>query len=182
MTNKLSIAIAAGLLLAGPVFADDKDQTRTQDQLETRDQTRDPAAAGIGTEVSELARTQARDRVRDALAAQAGMPSEPAVLRGDRAGEASGEKAAERHASQARTAETERAAQRHTERKAAREQKGEAQAGRRGAGMGGNGAGMGGHGSMAGSGSGSGDCMQAAERTRSGDMNRTGGMTPGGMH
>jgi hypothetical protein len=60
MTNKLSIAIAAGLLLAGPVFADDKDQTRTQDQQETKDQIKDKDSAGIGSQVRELARTQAK--------------------------------------------------------------------------------------------------------------------------
>jgi hypothetical protein len=34
---------------------------------------------------------------------------------------------------------------------------------------------------MVGSGAGAGDCTQAAERTRSGSMGGTGGMTPGGM-
>jgi hypothetical protein len=60
MTRKLSIAIAAGLLLAGPAFADDQDQDKTQDQ--TRDQAKDGTgthtSAGIGAQVKVLAKDQ----------------------------------------------------------------------------------------------------------------------------
>jgi hypothetical protein len=64
MTRKLSIAIAAGLMLAGPAFAADQDQTRTKDQAQdqTRDQTKDQAgthtSAGIGAQVKVLAKDQ----------------------------------------------------------------------------------------------------------------------------
>jgi hypothetical protein len=208
MTKKLSIAIAAGLLLSGPAFADDQDQTRTQTQDATHDRVQDPAkdqtkdpvrlqdgtaaglgaqvrvmardqvkgegAMGVGEQVSTLAREQARDRVRAALADQAGPPADAAAVPGMGTGEGAGDRAADRHQAMTRKSEAERAALRHTERTAAREQKGEASATRRGPG-----AGAGGHGGMTGSGPGAGDCTQAAETTRAGGMRGPG---PGGMH
>jgi hypothetical protein len=70
MTNGISIAIAAGLLLAGPAFADDQDRTRTQDPAQdaTQDQARDQdrtkdqthTSAGIGAEVKKLAQEQVK--------------------------------------------------------------------------------------------------------------------------
>ena len=56
MTRKLSIAIAAGMLLAAPAFADDQDQDKTQDQ--TTDQTSTHTSAGIGAQVKVLAKDQ----------------------------------------------------------------------------------------------------------------------------
>lgn len=50
MTRKLSIVIAAGLMLAGRAYADDQDQTKAQDQ--------DKTSAGIGAQVKVLAKDQ----------------------------------------------------------------------------------------------------------------------------
>lgn len=206
--KKLSITFLAGLLLAGPAFADDQDRTQTRDPSATADQPRDRAAAGIGTQVKDVAREQetgegatgvgtqvrelaqfhgceqngsaeckAHHAVHDAMAEQAGAPTDRPSL----PGEPPGTRAAERHADQVRHAEVERAAMRHVGRKTAGEPTGEAQASHHGAG--GAGHGMGGQGM----GMGSGDCTQAAETTRSGDMHGagtgSGGMMPGGgMH
>ena len=179
MMKSVYFAIAAGLLLARPVLADDQDKTRTQDQAQdqtsagigtqvrerAREQLKGEGATGIGEEVRTMA--QARERVRAALAEQAGMPTDVAAMPGD----GSGEKMAERHATQARKMDAERAAVRHAERTTAREQAGEAATMRKGAG---------GHGAMAGSGPGAGDCTQAAETTRSGSMRGPGSGTMGG--
>ncbi|HSM92561.1 MAG TPA: hypothetical protein VLT47_06690 [Anaeromyxobacteraceae bacterium] len=205
LTNRLSIAIAAGLMLAGPALADDQDATRTQDQTKARDE----ASAGIGAQVQDMARAQAKgdgttgigDKVSEmaqshgcdvngsaeckahhavhqALADQAGAPTDRPSLPGEASGAA-----AEHHAARTRTMDTERAALRHTQRMAAQGQGSEAQAMHRGAGAGG-------HGMGGGMGGGMGDGTQAAETTRSGDMHHgamggtggTGGTTgPGGM-
>lgn len=178
MTKNLSIAIAAGLLLVGPALAQDVAETPTQDliKLQLRDGTGDGTPDRLRIHqtdavVSEVAegdaagvqtRTQARERVRAALAEQAGMPSGEAVMPGD----GTGEKAAERHAVQSRKMEVERAALRHANRTTARENAGEGAAMRKGAG---------GHGGMAGSGPGAGDCTQSAETTRTGGMRYGGG-------
>jgi hypothetical protein len=185
MTKNLSIAIAAGLLLVGPALAQDVAETPTQDPIKlqlrdgTGDGTPDRIREHLRTDptVSEVAegepagdqvrararvRTQAREQVRSALAEQAGMPSEEAVM----PGEGTGEKAAERHAAQSRKMEVERAALRHANRTLARENAGEGAAMRKGAG---------GHGGMAGSGPGAGDCTQSAETTRTGGMRYGGG-------
>lgn len=182
MMTRISAAIAAGLLLAAPAFAEDEVETPTvetptQDRIQLKDGTGDgtpdrlrihqtDVAEGeaTGDELRTQTRTQAREQVRAALAEQAGMPGDGAAL----PGEGAGEQAAGRHVNQNRKMETERAALRHAERTAAREQAGEGSAVRKGAG--------GGHGGMAGSGPGAGDCTDAAEKTRSGEMRGPGMM------
>lgn len=186
MTKNLSIAIAAGLLLVGSALAQDVAETPTQDtiKLQLRDGTGDGTPDRIrehlridqtdaevaegsetdpaGDQVRARVRTQAREQVRAALAEQAGMPSEEAVM----PGEGTGEKAAGQHAVRSRKMEVERAALRHANRTVARENAGEGEAMRKGAG---------GHGGMAGSGPGAGDCTQSAETTRTGGMRYGGG-------
>lgn len=176
MTKNLSIAIAAGLLLVGPALAQDVAETPTQDPIQLRDGTGDGTpdrlrihqSDAVVSEVAEgeaagvQTRTQARERVRAALAEQAGMPSGEAVMPGD----GTGEQAAGRHAVQSRKMEVERAALRHANRTTARENAGEGAAMRKGSG---------GHGGMAGSGPGAGDCTQSAETTRTGGMRYGGG-------
>jgi len=187
MMTKLSIAIAAGLLLAGPAFAGDQDMTRDQvkdrtqlkdgtgdgtpdrirDQLQLRD--RDATAeAELAVAEGEESAAAAREQVRAALAEQAGMPSDRPAL----PGEGTGVRAAERHALQARKAEAEKAALRHTERHMTRVMAGEGEAARVGAGP------AAGHGAM---GPGAGECTEAADTTRSGGMRGVGPMSPGGM-
>lgn len=170
MTKKLTIAFAAGLLLTGRALADDAGKPPATDPGEPQvtEQAKDPVQHQPAS--MDRTREQAHERVHDALAAQAGMPADHAMLPGG----AAGDQAADRHAAQVRKMETERAAMRHTGRRAAREQSSESQATRHGAGSGGHG------GMMSGSGPGAGDCMQAAETTRTGGMTGSGGMGGGG--
>ncbi len=76
MTRKLSIAIAAGLLLAGPAFADDQDTTRAKDQTQdqtrdqTQDQTQDKTSAGIGEQVKVLAKDQTKGDATNGIGEQ----------------------------------------------------------------------------------------------------------------
>jgi hypothetical protein len=206
MMIRTSIAIAAGLLLTAPAFAEDTDTTPDTAQGQKPDATH--ANAGLGTQVHQMAqdqqkgdatngvgeqvRTMARHHgcevngspecaahhaVQQALAEKAGAPTDHPAMPG-----AAGDHGAATHpGTRDRAAEAERAAMRHTERAA----------------MGGDVDDMHSNGHRAGHGDGHGmgdGMMQGAETKRSGDAHPMGsgmggsgsgtggGMGGGGMH